>query len=132
MTRTLSSLIQSGLPIVKSIRITARVVSNQYYKESLMVAAKGVQKGENLRESLSKYQELYPPLVYQMIGVGEETGTLDNILKRLSEFYEEEVIMATKNISSLIEPVIMIIIGIAVGFFAVAMIQPMYSMMNQI
>lgn len=128
--RTLSSLISSGTPIVKSMKITSRTVNNQYYRRSLEEAAEQVQKGKSLMESLSQYQKLFPPLVYQMIGVGEETGTLDDILRKLADFYEEEVATATKNLSVIIEPILMIIVGAIVGFFAVSMIQPMYSMMN--
>ncbi|MDI6891343.1 MAG: type II secretion system F family protein, partial [Thermodesulfovibrionales bacterium] len=75
---------------------------------------------------------IYPPIVIQMIEVGEETGETSNVLARLAEFYEEEVSNATKNLASVIEPVLMIIIGAAVGFFAISMVQPMYSMLGAI
>jgi type IV pilus assembly protein PilC len=81
---------------------------------------------------LATYPNLFLPIVTQMIQVGEETGTLGEITKRLAEFYEEEVSNITKNMSTIIEPILMVIIGAAVGFFAISMIQPMYSMMNSI
>ena len=128
--RMISSLIESGVSIVKSIQIVAGVLNNIHFKNALLEAAKEVQGGKELSQSLSKYDNLYTPMVIQMIGVGEKTGNLSEILETLADFYEEEIDNTTKNLSSVIEPVIMIIIGAAVGFFAVSMIQPMYSMMG--
>jgi type IV pilus assembly protein PilC len=130
--RTLSSLIESGVAIVKALQIVAGTLGNTHFKEALAEAAEQVQKGEELSRALTKYEDLYPPMVIQMIQVGEETGSLSSILKNLADFYEEEIDNTTKNLSSVIEPVIMVIIGAAVGFFAVSMIQPMYSMMSGI
>lgn len=130
--RTLSSLIDSGVTIVESLQIVAGTLGNICFKETLINSAKQVQKGEDLSQSLSGYKNLYPPMVTQMIQVGEKTGSLTDILKNLADFYEEEVDNTTKNLSSIIEPVIMIIIGAAVGFFAISMIQPMYSMIGGI
>ncbi len=81
---------------------------------------------------MGEYESLYTPMVIQMIGVGEKTGNLSEIMETLADFYEEEIDNATKNLSSIIEPLIMLVIGGAVGFFAVSMIQPMYSMMEGI
>jgi len=130
--RTLSSLIDSGLAIVKALQIVAGTLSNIYFKETLLISAEQVQKGKPLSDVLSAYQELYPPMVAQIVQVGEQTGSLSEILGNLAGFYEEEVDNTTKNLSSVIEPIIMIVIGAAVGFFAVSMLQPMYSMMSGI
>jgi type IV pilus assembly protein PilC len=130
--RTLSSLIESGVSIVNALQIVAGTLGNIHFKESLIDAAEQVQKGEELSKSLIKHENIYPPMVIQMIRVGEETGSMTEILKNLANFYEEEVDNTTKNLSSIIEPIIMVIIGAAVGFFAVSMIQPMYSMMEGI
>lgn len=130
--RVLSSLIDAGVPIVQSLKITSTVLSNHYYKLSLANMAEEIQKGASLQSLLTNYPHLYPGLVAQMAEVGEETGTLSTVLKRLSSFYEDEVNEFTKNISSIIEPVLMLIIGAAVGFFAVSMIQPMYSIMSTV
>jgi type IV pilus assembly protein PilC len=97
-----------------------------------LAASVEVQKGTSLSKILAAYPNLYLPIVTQMIEVGEETGTLGEITKRLAEFYEEEVSNVTKSLSTIIEPILMVVIGAAVGFFAVSMIQPMYSMMNAI
>jgi type IV pilus assembly protein PilC len=128
--RSFSSLMKSGVAIVESLNISAQTLSNFFYIESLLQAGIEVKKGKRLQESLEKYPELYPVLVGQMIGVGEETGELENIMEKLAEFYEEEVTNITDNLASIIEPVLMIILGVAVGFFAISMIQPMYSMME--
>ena len=128
--RTLSSLIASGVPIVRSLEIVSNSSGNIYYKQALAEAAERVKKGAKLAEVLKKYENIYPSLVFQMIEVGEETGETSNILKKLAEFYEEEVANTTKNLSSVIEPILMLIIGAVVGFFAVSMIQPIYSMME--
>jgi len=132
MARTLSSLIESGVSIVKALEISAGTMTNSLFSESLILASKEVQKGEPLSHSLATFPNLFLPIVTQMIQVGEETGTLGEITKRLAEFYEEEVSNITKNLSTIIEPILMVIIGAAVGLFAVSMIQPMYSMVNAI
>ncbi|MGB2762361.1 MAG: type II secretion system F family protein [Minisyncoccales bacterium] len=128
--RTLSSLISAGIPIVRGLEITANSLTNFYHKKALNEAAKKVEKGEKLSDILMSYLDIYPLTIVQMIKVGEETGETAEILGKMADFYEEEVSNATKNLSSIIEPVLMLIIGGAVGFFAVSMIQPMYSMMG--
>lgn len=130
--RILGSLIASGVPIVRSLEVTSGSLGNIYYTEALAQAAEKVRKGAKLSETLKPYQHIYPLLVIQMIEVGEETGQTSDILTKLADFYEEEVANATKNLSAIIEPVIMLIIGAAIGFFAVSMIQPMYSMLGSI
>jgi type IV pilus assembly protein PilC len=128
--RTLSSLISSGVPIVRSLEVVSGTMGNVYFKEAMSEAAKRVRKGEKLSEALKPYQNIYPLIVIQMIAVGEETGETSKILAQLSVFFEEEVGRSTKNLASVIEPVIMLIIGAAVGFFAISMVQPMYSMLK--
>lgn len=130
LARTLSSLIASGVSIIKSLQVVSEVLTNGYYAESLQFAGKEIEKGKSLSDSFQKYSTLYPPLIIQMVKVGEKTGTLNDILDELANFYEEETDDLTKNLSSIIEPVLMVIIGGAVGFFAISMIQPMYSMVS--
>lgn len=132
MCRTLGILVDSGVPIVKALEILSKTLSNHYFSESLSNAALEIQKGKTLFESLKKYSGVYPPLVMQMIAVGEETGSLTKVLSKLAEFYEDEVNELTKNLSTIIEPIMMVIIGTGVGFFALSMITPMYSVMNNI
>jgi type IV pilus assembly protein PilC len=132
MTRTLSSLIASGIPIVKAIQITSHVVGNTHFQVSLAAAAEKVGKGAKLSDSLRPYKSLYPLVVVQMIAVGEETGETGTILAKLANFFEGEVEQVTKNLTSIIEPILMLVIGGAVGFFAVSMIQPMYGLLSAI
>lgn len=132
MTGTLSSLISSGIPITKSLHIVAKTSSNIYYKKALLEASQKMKKGLKLAEGLKKYEKIFPMLVVQMIEIGEETGETSSILKKLSEFYQEEVANATKNLSSIIEPFLMLLIGGAVGFFAISMLQPIYGMLGSI
>jgi len=129
-TRTLSSLISAGVPIVRALEVTARTLGNIYYKKALQDCSEQVRKGGKLSDVLKLYEDIYPAIVIQMVAVGEETGETSSILSKLAEFFEEEVGNATKNLASVIEPVLMIIIGAAIGFFAVSMIQPMYSMLG--
>ncbi|PIR71905.1 MAG: hypothetical protein COU42_03140 [Candidatus Nealsonbacteria bacterium CG10_big_fil_rev_8_21_14_0_10_36_24] len=128
--RTLSSLIIAGVPIVRSLEIVSNSLENLYYKKAITQAVKQVRKGGKLAEALKGREDIYPNLVFQMLEVGEETGETADILKKLAEFYEEEVGNATKNLSAVIEPVLMLIIGAVVGFFAISMIQPIYSIMG--
>jgi len=128
--RTLSSLITSGVPIVRSLEIVSGILGNTLFKKAIAEAAEKVRKGAKLSEVLKPYQNIYPVIVVQMIGVGEETGETSSILAKLAEFLEEEVGRATENLAAIIEPVLMLIIGGAVGFFAISMIQPMYSMLG--
>lgn len=130
--RILSSLIKSGVPIVKSLDILSKALTNKLYGDAIAKAAKEIQKGKSLKDSLSGYENVYPYLLIQMIEVGEETGNLGEVLADLATFYEGEVDTITKNLSVIIEPVLMVIIGIAVGVFAVSILQPMYSMMGSI
>lgn len=130
--RTLYTLISSGMPILQAISITSEVVQNYFYKELLAQARIGVEKGEPLNKILKNNPSLFPPLAAQLVAIGEETGSLDVILNDLAIFYEEEVDNITKNLSSIIEPLLMVIIGVGVGFFAISMLQPIYSLTNSI
>lgn len=125
--RILSSLISAGIPIARALEVTSRILGNAAFKKSLSRASTEIQKGRGLSSILREWPELYPPLVTQMLAVGEETGTTSRMLLRLALFYESEVSNTTKNLSSIIEPVLMVIIGAAVGFFAISMVQPIYS-----
>ncbi len=130
--RTLSSLIGAGIPIVKSLEITSTVLDNGYFRKALESAAEQVRKGAKLSQSLKSSGKLYPLVVLQMLEVGEETGQTGEILAKLADFFEEEVNAITKNLASVIEPVLMLFMGGLVGLFAVSMIQPMYSVLNSI
>lgn len=128
--RTLSSLISAGVDIVEALTITEGVLDNHFYKNILAEAREKIQKGGTISKSFLGNEHLFPPLVGEMIAVGEETGQLSKMLLRLAMFYENEVAVATKDLSTIIEPVMMIVIGAAVGFFAISIISPMYNLVG--
>lgn len=130
--RIYSSLIKSGVSVIDGLGIIGRTLSNVYYKEALDEGVNEVQKGVELSKIIGKYPAIFPVLVPQMLEVGEETGRTEDVLEKLADFYEEEVNQITKNLSSIIEPLLMLLIGGMVGFFAVAMLQPMYSVLENI
>jgi len=129
--RIYGSLLRSGVPVTESLKIISETLTNRYYQEAFVKIGLEVQKGKPLHEELSAYPKLFPVLIVQMVEVGEETGKTVDVLADLARFYEEEIDQLTKNLSSIIEPVLMVIIGSAVGFFAISMIMPMYSIMDQ-
>lgn len=125
--RTLSSLLNSGVDVIQSIEITGEVVQNHFYRQILNEARNKVEKGTALSEIFIERSDLYPVLVGEMILVGEETGQIAGMLGELATFYETEVERKTKDLSTIIEPLLMVVIGGGVGFFALALIAPIYS-----
>ncbi|MFZ2226448.1 MAG: type II secretion system F family protein [Candidatus Moraniibacteriota bacterium] len=130
--RIYSSLLRSGVPVVQALTIISNTLTNYYYKDALKESVDEVQKGVTLSKIVEKHPKIFPLLMVQMIQVGEETGKTESVLLKLAEFYEGEISQISKNMSSIIEPVLMIFIGTAVGFFAISMLQPMYSLMDNI
>jgi type IV pilus assembly protein PilC len=130
--RTLSSLLSSGVDIVVAIGVTKDVLQNSYYKEVLEKMETTIQKGDQISGVFSENSKLYPLFVGEMVSVGEETGKIGEMLLSVATFYEEEVDQKTKDMSSIIEPVLMICIGVAVGFFAISMLAPTYSLADAI
>lgn len=130
--RIYSSLLKSGVSVVESLRIISKTLTNFYYKKAFAHSIGEVQKGINLSKIIFEEKKIFPILVPQMIEVGEETGKTETVLAKLAEFYEAEVDQVTKNLSSIIEPVLMLIIGGVVGFFAISIMQPMYSVLENI
>lgn len=130
--RIYSSLLKSGVSVVEALKIVSHTLTNYYYQDALIEGMEQIQKGINLSQIIKKHKKIFPVLVAQMVEVGEETGKTEAVLLKLAQFYEAEVDNITKNLSSIIEPVLMIIIGSAVGFFAISMFQPMYSLYGSI
>lgn len=126
-TRILSLLLGSGVPIIKAIDLTASSLGNLMFRETLEEAKNEVEKGGPLAIPIAR-SEYYPLLVSSMIAVGEETGEIDSVLAKVAEYYKEEVDTATSNLSSLLEPVFLIIMGLAIGFIAVAVYMPMFQL----
>lgn len=130
--RTLSSLLNSGVDVVESVRITMDVIQNVHYKEILKRAGEAIKKGDPISKIFTENEKLYPLFLGEMMNVGEETGKIGEMLMGVAVFYEDDVEQKTKDMSTIIEPFLMVFIGAAVGFFAVAMISPMYSLVNVI
>ena len=130
--RTVSSLLLSGVPITRAIDIAEDVVQNIYYKKVLEGAKGTIEKGMPFSEVFVSNPKLFPVMMSEMVQVGEETGKLADMLLQVALFFEEAIENRTKNLSTIIEPVLMVIIGVVVGFFAISMISPMYSVMNNI
>jgi type IV pilus assembly protein PilC len=130
--RTLSSLLTSGVPVLEALTITKDTVRAQVFARVITEAEARVKKGEPLSVSFEEHPELYPILMSDMIAVGEETGKVAEMLKQIAEFYEADVGDKTKDLSTIIEPILMLLIGAVVGVFAVSMIAPIYSLSSAI
>lgn len=130
--RTLSSLIKTDIPIIQTFEITSKVVGNVIYQEALAASAKKIQEGKAIEEILKDYPKLFPPVVVQMMSVGEQTGSIDTILEELANFYEDDISQTMTTLPTIIEPILILILGAAVAAVAVAIIMPMYSLTQQI
>ena len=130
--RSLSSLIASGVDVMTALDITHDVLRNVYFQKVIIEARDAVGRGEPLSTTFVRNEHLFPPFVGEMMSVGEETGQTADMLKNLAVFYEEEVDRKTKDLSTIIEPMLMIFIGAAVGFFAVSMIAPIYQVTQHV
>ncbi|MDP3996125.1 MAG: type II secretion system F family protein [bacterium] len=128
--RTLSSLLYSGVDVMSAISIAGEVVQNVHYKAVLEEASQEIKKGSPLSTAFAAHEDLYPPFVGEMASVGEETGKLSEMFSEVAIFYENNVDQKTKNFSALIEPFLMIAIGVGVGFFAISMLSPTLSLVN--
>jgi len=130
MTRTLSLLVQSGISIIEALEIVAGTAGNVLFAKSIKTAAKEVEKGLPLAAAIGKYEH-FPPLVSQMIAVGEETGKVDEVLMNVSRYFESESEQAIKGLTTAIEPLMMIMLGIGVGFLVIAIVLPIYNLTSQ-
>jgi type IV pilus assembly protein PilC len=129
--RTLGTLLSSGVAILESLDITARTSGNAVIEEALLKVRKEVEEGKTIAEPLTR-SEQFPPMVCQMIGVGEQTGAMDTMLSKIADFYEDEVDAAVDGLMSLIEPVIIAFLGVVIGIIVVAMYLPMFTLISQI
>jgi type IV pilus assembly protein PilC len=129
--RTLSVLSKSGVPILQSLDIVAETVNNEVIARAVRDIQDGVKEGEGLAATLSQH-DVFPPMVVQMIAVGEETGALDTMLGKIADFYDDEVSAAVESLTSLIEPVMIAVVGGAVGTIVVCLYMPLFNIINLI
>lgn len=132
LTRTLSMMVGSGVSILESLSITAEVVANIVMSEALEDISKLVEKGFPVAFSFAKHSDVFPPILSQMISVGEETGKMDEVLAKVSHVFEIESDQKLKAITSAIEPAILIILGVGVAFLVVSIIMPIYNLTTQL
>lgn len=126
-TRTLGTLISSGVPILEGLEICAKSSGNKIVEEEVFNVRKEVSAGKTLAEPLSK-SEVFPPMVTQMINVGESTGALDQMLTKIADFYDDEVDNSVANLTTMLEPMLMVFLGIAIGYIVVALYLPIFQM----
>ncbi|HXK08023.1 MAG TPA: type II secretion system F family protein [Vicinamibacteria bacterium] len=129
--RTLSTLISSGVPILDGLEITARTAGNAVLEDAIMLVRKGVESGLTVAQPL-KESGVFPPMVVQMIGVGEQTGALDAMLGKIADFYEEEVDQAVANLLTLMEPIMILFLGVSVGGIVIAMYLPLFDLISKL
>jgi type IV pilus assembly protein PilC len=129
--RTLSTLISSGVPILDGLEITAKTSGNAIVEDAIMSTRKSIERGETIAEPL-KGTGVFPPMVSQMIGVGEATGALDTMLAKIADFYEEEVDAAVAGLLQLLEPVMIAFLGVVVGGIVIAMYLPIFSLISKL
>ena len=130
-TRTLGTMISSGVPILSALDITARTAGNRIIENAILLTKGSIGEGETIAAPL-KESKVFPPMVVQMIAVGEETGALDKMLDKIANFYDEEVNVAVDTLTSIIEPVMIVVMGTLVGGMVVAMYMPMFKLVNVI
>lgn len=131
--RNLGVLLKSGVPVTRSLETTAQTLSNIQFKTSVLLLTQSVNKGNSLGETMKKKQfNMFPPLVSKMVTVGEKTGKLDEMLLYLAAYYEDDIDNVSKNLTTVLEPILLIIVGLIVGFVALAVISPIYELTGSI
>jgi type IV pilus assembly protein PilC len=130
-TRTLGTLLSSGVPILDALEIVAKTAGNVIIEEAIMYTRLRISEGRNMADPLTE-TKVFPPMVVQMVGVGEQTGALDAMLSKIADFYEDEVDVAVGALTSLIEPVMMVGVGGTVGVVLIAMYLPIFSIAGKI
>lgn len=131
-TRTLSALIKTDVPVVEALRITASILGNVHYKNALTEAGEELKKGTAIADALKRHPKLFPAMVTHIVAVGEQSGSIDTLLDELATFYEADVEQILGNLTQIIEPLLIVVLGIAVGWMAIAVISPIYKLSESI
>lgn len=131
MSRTLSLLITSGASIIESLNITANVAGNYWYKKAILNTSSLVEKGVTLNDAL-EHQNIFPPMLTQMVKVGESTGKIDESLFKVSEYFERDLDVRVKTLTTAIEPILILVLGVSVAFLILSIITPIYGLISQI
>jgi type IV pilus assembly protein PilC len=130
--RTFSGLISAGVPMLEAIEITGKTSGNKVIEQAMEDVRDSVKKGGSLTQPMTRVPEAFPVMVTQMIGVGEETGALETMMSKVADFYEEQVDAAVKALTSILEPVMIVVVGAIVGFIVISMYLPMFKVYDQI
>lgn len=130
--RNLGTLLKSGLPITQSLEIVANATANRAYQRKIRKVLKGIEQGKSMNTVMSKMDTLFPKITTRMINIGEKSGKLDEVLLYLAEFYENEVDKSSKTLQTTLEPILLIVIGLVVGFVMIAIITPIYELTSTI
>jgi type IV pilus assembly protein PilC len=129
--RTLGTLVSSGVPILEGLEITAKTAGNAVVAEAIMATRASVEQGKTISEPL-KNTDVFPPMVVQMVAVGEQTGALETMLNKIADFYEDEVDEATANMLAMLEPIMIMFLGIVIGGIVISMYLPMFDLISKI
>ena len=130
-TRTLSTLLASGIPLLQAMDIVSKVVGNRIIADGITSVKEDMRKGYDLAGPIQRLG-LFPPMVHSMIHIGEESGALDDVLKKTADFYDEEVDVAIQKMTTMLEPIMIIVMAVVIGFLVIAMYLPMMDMMQTI
>jgi type IV pilus assembly protein PilC len=130
-TRTLGTMLSSGVPILDALEIVAKSAGNKTVEKAIMLVRARISEGKNIAGPLAE-TKVFPPMVVQMIGVGEATGAMDQMLNKIADFYDDEVDVGVAALTSMIEPLLMVFLGGTVGYFMIAMYLPIFSMAGAI
>ncbi len=130
-TRTLGTMLSSGVPILDALDIVARAAGNKTVESAILFVRARISEGKNIAQPLAD-TNVFPPMVVQMIGVGEATGAMDTMLNKIADFYDDEVDVAVAALTSMIEPLLMVFLGVVVGGFLVAMYLPIFNIAGNI
>ncbi len=128
--RTMATLVSSGMSITAAVEITGKALTNVWYKYALEKAKSAIESGQPLSEPIKNASDIFPPMVHNMIAIGEETGNLEHMLDKAAEYFEEETELKTKTLTELMQPMIMVLLGGIIGFLVLAMYQPMIGVYN--